>query len=230
GGINYGAAKDTTADTTDIRAAITRGKSLSRLPFTIHEISQISAMLSNENISNIIYKDSAATEKAFKARSQKKDYVIHISTHGFFNQNSDLRSSMVETGLFFAGANKYWVNDSIPLAFGDDDGILRAAEIAEMNLSGCGLVVLSACETGLGFSNTSEGVYGLQRAFKLAGADLVLMSLWNVDDMATSLLMTEFYKNLLSGSDPHIALNQSSKAVREKFPSPKYWGAFVLLE
>jgi CHAT domain-containing protein len=81
----------------------------------------------------------------------------------------------------------------------------------------------------LGFSNTSEGVYGLQRAFKLAGADMILMSLWKVDDFATSMLMTEFYKNLLSGDDADLALNKSRQAVRNHFPSPEDWGGFVLL-
>lgn len=228
GGINYG-NEDTIAEQQTVRTAITRGKNLRRLHYTLTEITQIADMLNTQNISNIIFKDTAATENAFKQRSQQNDYIIHISTHGFFNENSDLRSSMFESGLFFACANKYWTNDTISLNFGDEDGILRAAEIAELNLSKCALVVLSACETGLGFNNSSEGVYGLQRAFKLAGADKVLMSLWKVDDYSTSLLMREFYKNLLSGDDADLALNKSRQSVREQFPSPEDWGGFVLL-
>ncbi len=228
GGINYG-NEDTIAEQQTVRTAITRGKNLRRLHYTLTEITQIANLLNTQNISNIIFQDTAATENAFKQRSQQNDYIIHISTHGFFNGNSDLRSSMFESGLFFAGANKYWTNDTISLNFGDEDGILRAAEIAELNLSKCALVVLSACETGLGFNNSSEGVYGLQRAFKLAGADMVLMSLWKVDDYSTSLLMREFYKNLLSGDDADIALSKSRQSVREQFPSPEDWGGFVLL-
>jgi CHAT domain-containing protein len=195
----------------------------------LHEVKEIANLLNNQNINNIVFSDSIATETAFKQRAQKNDNIIHISTHGFFNENSDLNSSMIESGLFFAGANKFWSNDTLEVAIGQEDGILRAAEIAEMNLSNCNLVVLSACETGLGFSNTSEGVYGLQRAFKLAGADMILMSLWKVDDFATSMLMTEFYKNLLSGDDADLALNKSRQAVRNHFPSPEDWGGFVLL-
>ena len=228
GGINYG-NNDTTTEQIAVRAAITRGKSLRQLPFTLHEVKEIANLLNNQNINNIVFSDSIATETAFKQRAQKHDNIIHISTHGFFNENSDLNSSMIESGLFFAGANKFWSNDTIEVAIGQKDGILRAAEIAEMNLSNCNLVVLSACETGLGFSNTSEGVYGLQRAFKLAGADMILMSLWKVDDFATSMLMTEFYKNLLSGDDADLALNKSRQAVRNHFPSPEDWGGFVLL-
>ena len=228
GGINYG-NEDTIAEQQTVRTAITRGKNLRRLHYTLTEITQIADMLNTQNISNVIFTDTAATENAFKQRSEQNDYIIHISTHGFFNENSDLRSSMFESGLFFAGANKYWTNDTISLNFGDEDGILRAAEIAELNLSKCAIVVLSACETGLGFNNSSEGVYGLQRAFKLAGADKVLMSLWKVDDYSTSLLMREFYKNLLSGDDADLALNKSRQSVREQFPSPEDWGGFVLL-
>lgn len=228
GGINYG-NNDTTTEQIAVRAAITRGKSLRQLPFTLHEVKEIANLLNNQNINNIVFSDSIATETAFKQRAQKNDNIIHISTHGFFNENSDLNSSMIESGLFFAGANKFWSNDTLEVAIGQEDGILRAAEIAEMNLSNCNLVVLSACETGLGFSNTSEGVYGLQRAFKLAGADMILMSLWKVDDFATSMLMTEFYKNLLSGDDADLALNKSRQSVREQFPSPEDWGGFVLL-
>lgn len=90
-------------------------------------------------------------------------------------------------------------------------------------------MVLSACETGLGFSDSSEGVYGLQRAFKLAGAKNILMSLWEVDDRATTILMTNFYRNLLLGKDANTALEISKQAVRTQYPSPRDWGAFVLL-
>ena len=170
-----------------------------------------------------------ATESNFKKRAGKKDYIIHVSTHGFFNENANLNNSMYESGLFFAGANKYWSNDSLQLELGQEDGILRAAEIATLDLTGCELVVLSACETGLGYSNSSEGVYGLQRSFKLAGAKYVLMSLWDVDDRATTLLMTEFYKNLTEGKNLEESLEESKKTVKRQYPSPEDWGAFVLL-
>jgi CHAT domain-containing protein len=186
-------------------------------------------MLSDKHILNKVYSSNEATEKSFKNRNGKKDYVLHISTHGFFNEKSDQANSMLESGLFFAGANRYWSNDSIRLEPEQDDGILRAAEISELNLNGCSLVVLSACETGLGYSDTSEGIFGLQRAFRLAGANYVLMSLWDVDDRATAMLMTEFYKNLLDDVDLDTALKNSKKRVREFYPSPKDWGGFVLL-
>ena len=109
------------------------------------------------------------------------------------------------------------------------DGILRADEIATMDLSGCRLVVLSACQTGLGYHKSAEGVYGLQRAFKLAGAESVIMSLWRVDDNATAKLMKIFYAQLLVGDTPEKALNHARNALRNEGYSPSMWGAFVLL-
>lgn len=211
------------------RSAIYRGDTLMNLRYAYDEVNKISRMLNERNIRNSVFSKDIATESAFKERAGENDCIIHISTHGFFNEKSDLHNSMLESGLFFAGANKYWTNDSIGIEWGEEDGILRAAEIAQLNLSSCSLVVLSACETGLGYSNSSEGVYGLQRAFKLAGADMVLMSLWDVDDRATSILMTEFYKNLIAGKDVDDALASSKDYVRQQYPSPEDWGGFVLL-
>ena len=110
-----------------------------------------------------------------------------------------------------------------------DDGILRADEIQYLDFSNCSLAVLSACKTGLGQSRNSEGIYGLQRAFKLDGVDKILMSLWNVDDRCTSDLMKEFYSNLYSGMTDEEALLSAQRKIREVYPSPEYWGAFVLL-
>jgi CHAT domain-containing protein len=135
---------------------------------------------------------------------------------------------MYNCGLFFAGSNQYWINDSIPADI-RTDGILRAAEIATMDFTNCELVVLSACETGLGYNDTSEGVYGLQRAFRLAGDNKILMSLWKVGDEPTSLLMQEFYKSLLEGNSPNHALSVAKSFVRKSYKSPKDWGGFVIL-
>lgn len=228
GGINYGgAALPSAAQTT--RKAITRGEGLSDLRYASIEVNDISGMLTAKRVHNHVYSGEQATEGSFKSRSGKGDYILHISTHGFFNDSIGYAGSMLESGLFFAGANRYWRNKNADLAPGKEDGILRAAEIATMNLSGCSMVVLSACETGLGYSQSSEGVYGLQRAFRLAGARLVLMSLWDVDDRATTILMTTLYKELLQGKDIDEAFKASQLAVREQYPSPREWGAFVLL-
>ena len=107
-------------------------------------------------------------------------------------------------------------------------------EIADIDLRGLDLVVLSACQTGLGDIAQGEGIFGLQRGFKKAGANSVLMSLWEVDDKATQILMTQFYKNLLSGQSKRQSLLSAQKFLREidggKYNTPKYWAAFIMLD
>lgn len=227
GGIDYGPGSATL--TALKRQAIKRGETLSNLPYAYNEVMDISALFRAKNIRNRVYTGKYATEAAFKSRSKLKNSIIHISTHGFFKDNAPNKNPMLESGLFFAGANRYWCNDTLQLSPYADDGILRSAEIATLNLADCSLVVLSACETGLGYSNSSEGVYGLQRAFKLAGAKQILMSLWAVDDRATDMLMTGFYQGLLRGEDADEALQKSKAYLRKMYPSPEDWGAFVLL-
>ena len=229
GGVDYGGEKFEENLSTNTRTAIKRGDRLVNLRYSSQEVNNIYSMLKSNLFPVNLYTGNSATEKSFKDRNDKKDYILHISTHGFFNDKGMSLNSMLESGLLFAGANKYWTNDTIVVPRGEDDGILRADEISNLNLSQCSLVVLSACETGLGFSQSSEGVYGLQRAFKLAGVNQILMSLWDVDDRATSLLMTEFYSHLLKGESADKALKESKNKVRLQYPSPEYWGSFVLL-
>ena len=120
--------------------------------------------------------------------------------------------SLTRSGLLLAGANNALMGKKLPE--GVDDGILTAKEISQLDLRGLDLVVLSACETGLG-EIKGDGVFGLQRGFKKAGANSLLMSLWKVDDNATQLLMTQFYKNLTSGMSKFESLRQAQKCVRE---------------
>ena len=135
-------------------------------------------------------------------------------------------------GLLMAGAADYLFGDGI--AKEQEDGILTAKEISKLDFRGLGTVILSACETALG-DITGDGVFGLQRGFKKAGANSILMSLWKVDDVATCLLMTEFYKNWIGeGKTKHDALELAKQSVRshkEKgWDDPKYWAAFILLD
>ena len=115
----------------------------------------------------------------------------------------------------------------------EDDGILTALEISQMDLHGLDLVVLSACETALG-DISYEGVYGLQRGFKKAGANTILMSLDKVDDEATRILMVEFYKKLMAGKSKHQSLKDAQHHLRQvengKYDNPKYWASFIMLD
>ena len=136
--------------------------------------------------------------------------------------------SLLRCGLCFAGANQI-LQDSLPHN-GQDDGILSALEIAQTDLRGLDLVVLSACQTACGDIYQGEGVFGLQRGFKKAGAQSILMSLWEVDDEATHLLMTEFYLGWTSGMTKKDALRNAQSIVKEKYPDPQDWAAFILLD
>ena len=191
------------------------------------------------------------TETSLKKLSGKGLSNLHISTHGFYwnetevKADRDLRNlsflhredsprleedkAMTRSGLLFAGANAILQGDSIPE--GCDDGILTAQEIASLDFRGLDLLVLSACQTGLG-EIKGDGVFGLQRGFKKAGAQTIVMSLWKVDDFATNLLMTAFYENLIAGKSKRESLLNAQKAVRETpgFEDPEYWAGFILLD
>lgn len=203
------------------------------LPATKIEAEQIKQALENTRLQPALYMDLRGTEESFKALSGKNISMLHIATHGFYwteteaRQTKDLdflmmgdnnQSRYVEdkaltrSGLLLSGANIALKGN--PLPEGLEDGILTAKELAGLDLRGLDLVVLSACQTGLG-EITGDGVFGLQRGFKKAGANTLLMSLWKVDDNATQLLMTQFYKNLLAGKNKFESLREAQKYVRD---------------
>ncbi len=136
---------------------------------------------------------------------------------------------MMRSGLILAGGNHAWQTGR-PLGQ-REDGILTAYEISQMNLSNTELVVLSACETGLGDIRGNEGVYGLQRAFKIAGARNLIMSLWQVPDFQPQELMAAFYhKWLLDKLPVRQALHAAQKEMRDKGYEPYYWAGWVMVE
>ena len=139
---------------------------------------------------------------------------------------------LTRSGLILAGANNTLRNKEGKTS--GNDGILYAYEIAGLNLNDVDLIVLSACQSGLGDIDASEGVFGLQRSFKLAGTNSLVMSLWKVNDDATRILMTEMYKNLYSGQTKREALANAQLALRSYnngiYDRPEFWAAFVLLD
>ena len=197
-----------------------REQVFSDLPGTEDEITGVTRVLEKKGSWAVkSYLGERATETVIK--SFKNPYVLHIATHGFFLKESATGiNSMIRSGLILAG-----VNSQIAL---DDDGILTAYEATNLSLDSTYLVVLSACETGLGEVKNGEGVYGLQRGFAVAGAQYVLMSLWKVDDFATRLFMEDFYNFWLEGSSVHEAVKRAQQKLRAQYPHPFYWGAFVL--
>ena len=224
-----------------------------RLPGTEIEAKEIGLILTNKGYTVEILSGINANEESFKALSGKDINTIHIATHGFFlSERKDIKKNaflnptlsdnigrvdpMLRSGLLLAGANRAWTGKrSIE---GIDDGILTAKEIAALNFSKVKLIVMSACQTGLGDVEANEGVYGLQRAFKLAGAETLIMSLWEVDDKATSLLMKSFYEDYLNGKAKDVAFRNAINKVRSykddngdtPFSSPYYWAAFIMMD
>lgn len=210
------------------------------LPATLTEANNIAAIISTKtkSLGDVkTYLTDTGTETSFKSLSGQHKRILHIATHGFFNnlqeeELSEENIALTHSGLFLAGANNKYTEEYVPDSI--DDGILTAKEISELDFRGMEFVGLSACQTAQGIV-TSDGVFGLQRAFKKAGAQSILMSLWKVDDEATCLLMTEFYQNWISKKmTKHNALEEAKHAVRshkEKgWDNPKYWAAFILLD
>ena len=223
GGIDYGSG--TTGDSN----GTTRHDSLQYLKASLTEVEEISKKFDVEP-----YTGKTADELSFRSRQGKKDDILHISTHGFFKEDVAHQigyDPLFSTGLFFAGANRAWQQQDSTFIEPDNDGILRGSEIAMLNLTGCRLVVLSACDTGLGQEEADEGVYGLQRAFKLAGVDKIIMSLWPVSENATSYLMERFYDYLKKGDQIEDAFREAQQETRKdkRYSNPIFWGAFVLL-
>jgi len=220
------------------------------LPGTLTETESIATLASDADIKVKRYSSTEATEERIKSLGGKNSpTVLHIATHGFFfpDPESDIHEGrMLQTmgdreqvyrysddplnraGLLFAGANSTWNGQETPTD--REDGILTANEATYIPLNNTELVVLSACETGLGEIKGSEGVFGLQRAFKAAGAEYVMMSLWKVPDQETSEFMTEFYSNYLNGTSIPDSYQKAQKVMRNKYSNDPYkWAAFVLM-
>lgn len=212
------------------------------LPWTKAEADLISEVLSKNGIQTTMITGKYGTESYFKSLSGTEISLIHIATHGFYlpkgrtnsigffnsSNNEVIIPSMQRSGLLLAGCADAYMGKPISKS---EDGVLTASEISDMDLSNTELVVLSACETGLG-DITEDGVEGLQRAFKKAGAQSIIMSLWKVNDMATSILMKEFYLQLSKGMDKKKAFRLAKNKLRnnEQFDNPYYWASFILLD
>jgi CHAT domain-containing protein len=198
-----------------------RDQSFEDLPGTEKEVRSVEQILKERDWNVKSNFGSEASE--WHLKNDVNPAVLHIATHGFFLPEDDGNgvNSMIRSGIILAGVNNHQAIH--------EDGILTAYEATNLNLDSTYLIVLSACETGLGEIENGEGVYGLQRGFTVAGAKNLLMSLWRVDDFATSFLMEQFYKAWLEGNEIHVAIKNAQTALRKEYPDPYYWGAFVLL-
>lgn len=201
---------------------------LADLPGTEEEVNTVKDLLESEGVIYNQFLHAQSTEANVKANLNYD--VIHIATHGFFLDKLSMKDGgakldpMLYSGLLFAGASDKGLKERT-----GEDGILTAFEIMNLGFGGNKMVILSACETGLGEISAGEGIYGLQRAFFVAGTETLIMSLWSVDDQATKDLMTTFYKNLLKKGDKRLAFLEAQKKIKKQYKHPIYWGAFVMI-
>lgn len=207
---------------------------ISPLPGTKAEIESIQVLLAAKGYKTITYTQKEASEQNLRKVANPK--ILHIATHGFFitetqgedktmgigSEHSAL-NPMLRSGLLLANAEA-------AIDANAEYGILTAYEVMNLNLDKTEIVIMSACETGLGDVKNGEGVYGLQRAFLVAGADALIMSLWKVNDEATQKLMTSFYKNYLLLNDKQKAFKAAQYELKTLYKDPYYWGAFVLIQ
>lgn len=181
-----------------------RDLALLPLKYSEDEVNEISSLIRADKV--LI--ENNATETNFKAFARLSK-VIHLSTHSFLLNNQPV--------IFLS-------NQSDP----DNDGLLEAGEIVQMNLNS-DLIVLSSCSSGLGKIDESEGIIGMAKAFYDAGAKSIIVSLWQVNDKYTSIFMTLFYKNLSKGMNKSEALRQAKiEFIKQYSANPYYWGAFIL--
>ncbi|MBF0529931.1 MAG: CHAT domain-containing protein, partial [Deltaproteobacteria bacterium] len=243
-------------DKSQKRADGTGGQLFGPLPGTELEAVAIHQLLGVNQAE--IYLKTEAREDTL--RSQKAPRILHLATHGFFLSDQDysnlvldrqtqapgekvinqqaqlsmanIKNSLLRSGLALAGANNLSATDLPNQA----DGLMTAEKILSLNLQGTELVVLSACDTGLGEVKVGEGVYGLRRAFLQAGTKGLVMSMWQVQDKETQELMIAFYQNMIQG---HMSRREALRwaALQEKdivfqrygHTNPVFWGAFVYL-
>jgi len=168
--------------------------------------------------------------------------VLHVATHAYFIEGDALKAGknflgmdggfltqhpMLRSGLLLSGSGS--LLQGMRTHFKDnEDGLLSALEVMSLNLDQTELVVLSACESGLGTIVQGEGVMGLIRGFRIAGARSVLMTLWKISDESTGSFMNMFYLHWLSGKTRNDALKAAQSEFRSQYPNPRDWGAFVL--
>ncbi|GAB3962792.1 CHAT domain-containing protein [Spirosoma harenae] len=231
------------------RASETRGAAWNELKNTAPEVQAVRALLASNGYQPDTLTGLRASEEAFYAITQQPEgspRILHLATHGFFYEapksttaiqktdgGSDTfaqsKEALIRSGLALAGANAFWRDGQITP--NTEDGILTANDVSLLRLNQTELVVLSACETGLGDLKGSEGVYGLQRAFKMAGVQNILMSLWQVPDKPTRLLIQSFYREYVKpGQTVRSAFDEAVRQLREQYEEPYFWAGFVLVQ
>lgn len=212
---------------------------IAQLPGTEIEINQLQLLLKQKGWATEEYLETKATEEQIKELNSPK--IFHVATHGFYKPTEQLRpedemegnelaltqNPLLRNGLLLKGAGD--LLGKTDYNYNMENGILTAYEAMNLNLDRTDLVVLSACETGLGELQAGEGVFGLQRAFLVAGAKVLIMSMFKVDDEATQKLMLKFYQKWLTTNNMRQSFIEAKKEIRSEYPDPIYWGAFMMI-
>lgn len=212
-------------------------KKIPQLPGAEGEIRHLNALMIKNGWETETYLNNEATEGNLKAIKDPK--VFHIATHGFFMEDMEqgyheggadknLQNPLLRSGLLLKNGGVLLAKDNI-YELNSEDGILTAYEAMNLYLDHTDLVVLSACETGVGKVQLGEGVCGLQRAFLIAGANSVIMSLFKVSDDVTKDLMTIFYDRWIATGSKRKSFLEAKRIIKEKYKDPIYWGAFIMV-
>lgn len=213
--------------------------SVVQLPGTEKEINQIQFLLKQKGWDTKVYVDKTASEESIKELNNER--IVQVATHGFYKPSEEVtveselesneaqltKNPLMRSGLLLKGAGD--LLDKTSFNYNMESGILTAYEAMNLNLDKTDLVVLSACETGLGQLESGEGVYGLQRAFLVAGAKVLIMSMFKVDDQATQKLMLKFYQKWMNSGNLRQSFIDAKKELRTEYPEPIYWGAFMMI-
>lgn len=208
-----------------------RDNNIADLPGTEEEVLTIRKEMEKNHLRVTVYlKEEATEDKMYQLHSPG---VLHIATHGYWSGSGENATegyrafnAMVNSGLLLAGVVNYYEKDIFPDTY---DGVFTAYEAQNLDLQNTSLVILSACETTLGYLDAGEGVYGLQRAFRAAGAGSIVTSLWKVDDNATKDFMIAFYQRYLQSKNKGEAFVFAQKTIKDKYIYPYYWGAFIMV-
>ena len=206
------------------------------LPNTGEEVLEIAKVLGDDGITCLTYTGENGTESSFMSLSGTPIDILHLATHGMYVSNSEIGryhdgdEAQHNSILVLSEANKRQLKGMIDRA----DGIVTASDLSKMNLDNIDIVTLSACESALGEYGVDDSIMGLQRGFKIAGVNTILMSLDKVDDEATRILMVEFYRNLMSGKTKLQSLKEAQKYLRQvengRYDNSKYWASFIMLD
>jgi CHAT domain-containing protein len=214
-------------------------RAISSLPGTEKEVTQLQYILGQKKWTTTEYTENLAAEE--KIKELNNPHVLHIATHGLYKPTEEMtlakqieggeaflaQNPLMRTGLLLKGAGD--LLEKTDYNYNIENGILTAYEAMSLNLDKTDLVVLSACETGLGQLEAGEGVYGLQRAFLNAGAKVLIMSMFKVDDEATQKLMSKFYQKWINTNNVRQSFIDAKKELRVEYPEPIYWGAFMMI-